>query len=189
MLITIQLLSWLSGGRTLGYADELTPVMRPIRTQTHAPHYWRETSYRSDERQDVERLARAIRADLAEAKSGGRLPPGLRTLVSLRRGYTPRVSVTVRGLAGDEVFDEKPINDAQIRLASGVSPGDRVTSRWVMKRDWAFVFLQVYLIADGFNLSSYDFGSDYPKSRYDLDLYVNDVGFLSLGHLMSIVDS
>lgn len=174
----------------MDFMNELSPVPRPVRVETNPRYYdWRETRYHTNDFLGIDTLAKTIRSDLAEAKSDGRLPKSLRTLVSLNRAHHPSLSVTVRGLSSEEVFDEVPASGGTFSMNRGMRPGDEVSTRWVMNRGWAFVLLQVYLIADGYNLSSSQQGDDYPSSRYTLDLYVKDVGTMTDGHLMSIVDA
>ena len=174
----------------MDFMNELTAIPRPVKVETNPPYYdWRETRYRSNDFLGIDTLAQTIRSDLAQAKSDGRLPKNLRTLVSLNRAYHPSLSVTVRGLSAEEVFDVEPEWGGTFSMVRGVRPGHEVSTQWVMNRGWAFVLLQVYLIADGYNLSSFQQGDDYPSSRYTLDLYVKDVGTMTDGHLMSIVDA
>lgn len=133
-------------------------------------------------------MAGDVRKELAAAKKDGRLPESLRTLVSLRRSYGPKLSLTIRGLSAADEFDEVPPAGRIVGTVSGVQPGDDVQIDWQLNRDWAFVFLQALNIANAFNVRSSGAGDDYPSSRYSCSLYVNNVGFLTEGHLLSIVD-
>lgn len=172
----------------MGYLHDLQPVPLPVRELTDPPYFsWRETGFLATEYSGLDQLAAYVRKELAAAKNDGRLPKTLKTLVSLSRSYGPKLSLTIRGLSAAEMFDEVPAAGRIVGTVSGVQPDDNVRTDWVLNRDWAFVFLQAFTIANAYNVRSSGTGDDYPSSRYTCSLYVKDAGFLTEGHLRSIV--
>ena len=132
-----------------------------------AGHHYRHIGYNHAALNGIDTLVADVRADFAQAKRDGRLPAGLRTLVSLNRKSHPRLTVTVRGANAAQLF---PQNSS------------------TMEQGWALALLQVALIAGGRNLHSYEPGDEVAHSRYSLDLWVRDVGTFTLGGLRKMVD-
>jgi len=132
-----------------------------------AGHHYRRVGYNDAAFNGIDSLLADVRVDIAHAKTDGRLPTGLRTLVSLNRKYHPRLSVTVRGATRSELFPQN-------------------ASR--MEHGWALALLQLILIADGRSRHWYEPGDEISQSRYSLDLWVRDVGTFTTGELQAIVD-
>ncbi|MGY4856870.1 hypothetical protein [Cryobacterium sp. AP23] len=143
---------------------EPRPVDKP---QGSSEHYYYRVHHKAREYPGPEELVRTIREDLVEAKMDGRLPPKLRTRVSLNRRYHPRLSVTVAGLSRDELF---------------------MADSGQLYPEWALVLLQVALIAGAYESGGYVAGDEVGHSRYYVSFYVDSAGFYTWSDLASMVD-
>jgi hypothetical protein len=141
---------------------------RPVvERQGDSEHFYRRLHSKANQFQGIDDLLRTIRLDLVEAKKDGRLPPTLRTRVSLNRRYHPRLSVTVMGLSHEQLFPAE--SD-------------------LLRAETALVLLQVALIAEAYEAGGYIAGDDVGHSRYNVSIYVDGAGFYTWAHLASIVD-
>jgi len=170
----------------VGYADEAERVPRPALTRT--PDYFCEEGYRADEYPGSNDLAASVRRDIAEAKKDGRLPSNMRTLVSVNLSYATRLTLTVRGVTEDMIWDEPPTDPGIVYARAGIGEGAIVETQWTMNRDWALALLQLLLIGTAYDKVTKDWHDDYPSRKYSTDLYVQGIGSFSAAHLMVIED-